>query len=178
MKDISNYDYLSVSVKTDIEEEMVSRYEKFGWEKIQRTDHKRFSDIAEITFRRAHKIPDKDRLQYLQVRMETAVNNLAKCGRDKHAGSVCFGLSFGLFGGALVAGGIVLLALLSALWPFVAGAGLILAGIGVLTATAVTLTRLVPKENARFDRLSLETQKELRSIDAEAAALTEADYGG
>lgn len=48
MKDINKYDYLSVSVKTDSEDEMVTRYGVFGWELIERFDDKQFFDIAVI----------------------------------------------------------------------------------------------------------------------------------
>lgn len=177
MKDFKNYDYLSVSVKTDSEKEMISRYGAFGWEVLDRADDSQYSNISVVNFRRPHAMPNKDRLQYLQVAMETIVNNWAKSKSKKHALSCGLGLSSFIIGGGLIAGGVALAVLISALWAYLVAGCSVLAGICLFIAATVTLIRLIPKENARFDKLSDETQKQLLSIDAEAAELIKVNYG-
>lgn len=79
MNDINKYEHLSVSAKIDSDDEMITRYGVFEWELIERLDDKRFSNIALIDFRRLHTILNKDRLQYLQVNMETAGEIIPRC---------------------------------------------------------------------------------------------------
>lgn len=170
MKEIYNYDYLSVSVKTDSENEMVARYGVFGWELVGRFDDKKFSDIAVIDFRRPHAIANKDRLQYLQVGMETAVNNLSKYKQNKHGFSLALGISCGVFSCALLAGGIMLI-ILSALWSIVIGCLMNVVAIVLVVVVLVVLKKLIPKENLRYDTVFEKIQSELLVIEKEAVAL-------
>lgn len=176
MKDINKYDYLSVSVKTDSEEEMIARYKTFGWELIEQFDDKQFSDIAVINFRRAHAILNKDRLQYLQVGMETAVNNLSKYKQNKHSFSLALGLSLGVFDCALLSGGIVLI-VLSALWSIIIGCLMTVIAIVVFVGTLTALKKIIPKENLRYDGVTEKTHRELSLIEKEAAELVGENNG-
>lgn len=170
MKDINKYDYLSVSVKTDSEDEMVTRYGAFGWELIERFDDKQFFDIAVIYFRRPRSVPNKDRLQYLQVGMETAVNNLSKYRQNKHAFSLAFGLTLGVFGCALLAVGIVLI-VLSALWSIITGGLMMAIAIVLFVIICTSLKKITTKENSRYDELTEATRRELFSIEKEATEI-------
>lgn len=176
MKEINKYDYLSVSVKTDSEDEMITRYGAFGWELIERADDKRYSDIAVINLRRSHTIPNKDRLQYLQVGMETAVNNISKYKQNKHAFSLALGLSIGLFDCALLSGGIVLI-VLSALWSIIVGCLMTVTAIVVFASILTALKKLIPKENLRYDSVTERTRTELALIEKEATELVGKNNG-
>lgn len=170
MKDINRYDYLFVSVKTDSEEEMVARYKKFGWELTKRSDDKHFSDIAVINLRRPHAILNKDRLQYLQVGMETAVNDLSKYKQKKHAFSLALGITLGVFACAMLAGGIVLI-VLSYLWSLIIGYSLAVLATMTLVVMPLVLKRIISKENLRYDIVVEKTRQELSLIEKEAAEL-------
>lgn len=176
MKDINKYDYLSVSVKKDREEEMVARYKTFGWEIIERFDDKQFSDIAVINFRRAHAILNKDRLQYLQVSMETAVNDLSKYKQNKHAFSLTLCLSLGVFDCALLTGGIVLI-VFSALWSIIIGCSMLVLAIVVFAYIFIAYKKLIPKENLRYDSVTEKTHRELSLIEKEATELVGKNNG-
>lgn len=176
MNDINKYDYLSVSVKIDSEAEMVTRYGVFGWELIERLDDKRFSNIALINFRRLHTILNKDRLQYLQVNMETAVNNFAKYKQNKHAFSLALGLSLGVFGCALLIGGIALIVLLT-LWSIIIGCLMTLCAVVVFVGMSIALRIILPKENLRYDIVRDTIQKELSLIEKEATELVGKNHG-
>lgn len=176
MKDNNKYDYLSVSVKTDSEGEMIARYGVFAWELIERFEDKQFFDMAVIRFRRLHSLPNKDRLKYLQVGMEVAVNNLSKYKQNKHACSRAVGLTLGVFGCALLAGGIVLI-VLSALWSIIAGCLMTVIAIVLFVVMSTALKKLIPKEKLRYDSVKEKTLMELSLIEKEATVLVEKSNG-
>ena len=73
-KDYWNYDYVDLSVKTNNTEEVVLSYNTFGWTEIDRYSDRQYKDVLHLSFKRKHKIPNKDRLQYLQVSYEMLLN--------------------------------------------------------------------------------------------------------
>ena len=86
-KDYINYDYLSVSVKSDQLSRILQCYRALGWTEITTEDDKQYYDMKYVRLRRPHKIPNKDRLQYLQVRMERAINSLVEITGNAHVKS-------------------------------------------------------------------------------------------
>lgn len=73
-KDYWNYDYIDLSVKTDRVEEVVLAYNNLGWQEIERYADKQYKDVLHLSFKREHKLADKDELQYLQVSYERLIN--------------------------------------------------------------------------------------------------------
>ena len=86
-KDYNNFDYLSVSVKSDQLSRILQCYRVLGWTEVKTEDDKRYYDMSYVRLRRPHKIPNKDRLQYLQVRMESAINSLVEIVGRAHVKS-------------------------------------------------------------------------------------------
>ena len=82
--DYNEYDHLRLTVKKDKVNEVVSAYNAFLFEEVERGEDKRYSDVFHLDLKRPHKIPNKDKLQYLQVQYEWAINKRAKAENEKH----------------------------------------------------------------------------------------------
>ena len=67
-KDHNNYDYLAVSVKSDQLSRILHCYRALGWTEIKTEEDRQYYDMNYVRLRRPHRIANKDRLQYLQVR--------------------------------------------------------------------------------------------------------------
>ncbi len=89
-RDYTNYDYLSVSVKSDQLERILTCYRALGWREEKMEDDRQYYNMKYVRLRRPHKIENKDRLQYLQVRMESAINSLSRINSRKHMKSHAF----------------------------------------------------------------------------------------
>ena len=86
-KDYQNFDYLDIIVKKVSENEIENAYLSFLWEKTDKKEDKRYIDVVHLSFRRPHKIKNKDRLQLLQVYYEYALNSRAQLSIKKHSKS-------------------------------------------------------------------------------------------
>lgn len=84
-KDFQNYDYLDIIVKKENEQELVDAYSIFLWEKTGEKEDNQYRDVVHLSFRRPHKIENKDRLQLLQVYYESALNERAELKIKKHS---------------------------------------------------------------------------------------------
>ncbi len=89
-KDIENFDYQTVLVKTDCIDEVVANYACFGWKVINKTPHTHYENIVEVAFERDHFVANKDDLQYLQVNYEADINKRGKLEKFKHLKSTIF----------------------------------------------------------------------------------------
>ncbi len=94
--DIQKTDTISMVVKREKAEEIREYYQAFGHKLVQAKDDKRYGNIVHLKFEREHAIKDKDRLQLYQVRMENAVNTIAKAENGKYAVSVGIGIVLGI----------------------------------------------------------------------------------
>ena len=107
--DYNEYDSLSLALKENEAERLLGYYKAFGWEEYEKREDKRYFDIIHIKLKRKHKIPNKDRLQLLQVKMEATVNRFAFVRKNKHSRSVIMGLTLGTLSLGIMALGIWLL---------------------------------------------------------------------
>jgi len=107
--DYNEFDQISLVLKKDVMELMLSYYAEFGWREYERYEDKRYIDLVHLTLVRPHRIPNKDKLQLLQVRLEFEVNSLARERRNKHSGSLIVGLTLLVFILSLLGIGIALL---------------------------------------------------------------------
>ncbi len=87
-RDYKNFDYLDVIVKKQNEQEIVDGYLSFLWQKFDAKEDKRYNDIVHLSFKRDIVVPNKDRLQLLQVYYETALNKRAEIEFNKHSKSI------------------------------------------------------------------------------------------
>lgn len=108
--DYNEYDSISLALKENESERMISYYRAFGWEVYERREDKRYFDIVHVKLKRAHKIVAKDRLQLLQVKMEYLVNSFAAARKNKHSRSLIAALTLGVFAAGFIALGVCLLA--------------------------------------------------------------------
>lgn len=132
-RDYNNYDHLAVSVKSDQLERILQCYRALGWTEVTTVDDRQYYDMKYVRLRRPHFIENKDRLQYLQVRMETAINSLVTITRRAHVKS---NLVLALAAVALVCMAAAGIWLALAFNGPLATAGIIIAGCGVLVMIA------------------------------------------
>ena len=95
--DYNEYDSLSLALKANESQRMLSYYEAFGWEEYDSREDRRYFDIVHVKLKRKHKIENKDRLQLLQVKMENEVNRFAVDRKYKHSRSVSVGATLSVF---------------------------------------------------------------------------------
>lgn len=93
MLDYNEFDSISLVLKRDVLENMLSYYSELGWREYERYEDKKYFDLIHLTLVRSHKIENKDRLQLLQVRLEAAVNRIGVDRKYKHSRSTVLGLS-------------------------------------------------------------------------------------
>lgn len=107
-RDYKNFDYLSVTVKKDALSYLAPFYLALGWQIIGREEHRRYSNELNLTFRRPHRIENKDDLQLLQIYIETSVNQLGKYAVTRHPRTTVFGALSGVLCLSLTVVGLVL----------------------------------------------------------------------
>jgi hypothetical protein len=107
--DYNEYDSLSILIKKKESSAILSYYKSFGWEEYERRDDKRYFDILHIKLKRRHKIPNKDRLQFLQVEMENVLNTFSVFRKKRHLRSFISSLFFAFFAISLVSLGVFLI---------------------------------------------------------------------
>jgi hypothetical protein len=96
-RDINNFDYLSVSVKSEQLDRIMHCYRSLGWSEVKREDDRQYYDMKYVLLSRPHKIRNKDRLQYLQVKMETKINAISQIRVKRHIGSTCVTIGLCVF---------------------------------------------------------------------------------
>lgn len=99
--DYNEFDSISLALKEEELDKMLSYYKAFGWQEYERNEDRRYFDIVHIRLIRKHKISNKSKLQLLQVKMEAAVNRFAAVRKNKHSRSICFILTTAVLGAAL-----------------------------------------------------------------------------
>ena len=102
-RDYNNYDYLAVSVKSDQLNRILHCYRSLGWTEVKTVDDREYYNMKYVRLRRPHKIANKDRLQYLQVRMEGAINSLVEIVNRAHLKSNAAAGGLGLLAAGLIA---------------------------------------------------------------------------
>ena len=102
-RDYNNYDYLAVSVKSDQLNRILHCYRALGWTEVKTVDDREYYNMKYVRLRRPHKIANKDRLQYLQVRMEGAINSLVEIVNRAHLKSNAAAGGLGLPAAGLIA---------------------------------------------------------------------------
>ncbi len=95
-KNIKNFDYITIVIKKEKQEEILKIYKCLGWEILSENQHQQYVNLVEVEFVRNHFIPNKDTLQFLQVNLENDINKKGRLERNKHSKSLALGLSLGL----------------------------------------------------------------------------------
>jgi hypothetical protein len=166
--DYNKYDSISLALKENEYERMISYYRAFGWEEYEKNEDKRYFDIVHAKLMRPHKIENKDRLQLLQVKMEYAVNRFAQLRKNKHSRSVIFGLTLGILALGLAALGVMLL-LNDVLLPL--SVALLSLGLASPLFIVPFVKETANKENKSFARSFKEMTSEISEIISKAKKL-------
>jgi hypothetical protein len=171
-RDYNNFDYLSVSVKSEELDKILYCYKILGWKEMRREDDRDDADMKYLTLYRAHLIANKDRLQYLQVRMESLLNSFAAIRTKCHEKSAVGAIITGLFAYLLLAGGLCLLLLLGGALPLIFGIICFVLCAALLVWQMYFLIVVRRKENRVADGEYTKALKELQELIAEAAPLS------
>lgn len=170
-KNYKDFDYQTVVVKKDKAEDVTNRYKNFGWNVCEKK-HGHYENLIEISFKRKHKITNKDDLQFLQVNYEHYLNREGRLARHKHTKSLIFGLSTFILIALLVTFAIVVVAptsiLLCAICSMVA---LIL-----LISSMVFTVKIYKKEILVYEREIKICKQEIEKVCAKANYLGKGDY--
>lgn len=158
-KDIENFDYQTVLVKTDCIDEVVENYACFGWKVVDKNPHTQYENIVEVTFERDHFVKNKDDLQYLQVNYEVDINRRGKLEKFKHLKSTIFSSVLSL---------VLALCIVSSIMLFLKNLTAIrLAFAIVCTVLSVAISIITPLISCKM------LKKERAIFDVEAAKINE-----
>ena len=171
-KDIQNFDYLDIIVKKISEDEIVDAYSAFLWEKIDKKEDKRYNDVVHLSFRRPHKIQNKDRLQLLEVYYESALELRVDIEIKKHSKSK-MNLANLIFLSAILLFGVgVFICLNKTLLSIILGSVFALSVLGVAIFLASKIKKLFIKENDIYLEKLKKVNDGINGILGEANALT------
>lgn len=164
INDYNNYDVLNLYVKRNKLEDIIKKYEIFGWQLEKQEDNKDYEDIVEVAFIRPHKIKNKDDLQLLQVYMEERLNKVGQIERSKNAKTTSLALIFGLLGMALlVLGSLDLIFKFFNIWASGDIIFLVLGLILVFTGSFI-VPKIYKKEKVDFDAKISVLELEIENI--------------
>lgn len=166
-KDIYNYDYITLSIRPDREEEVLREYKCFAWEPYERK--RRGKKYVLVVLRRPHNIPDKDRLQLLQINMEKAQDDVIKYSRHKHTFIKVFAIYLWGFGLISILFGLSVAANGQNAAVIIIGTLFAMLGLAVIILTGAFFKKLIRSEIRNF-----EARTEIAAEDM-AAALKEAE---
>lgn len=171
-KDHDNFDYLSVSLKSEHADMLMKCYRALGWKAAHTEDDKDYADMKYVLFSRPHNVPNKDRLQYIQVRMESLLNASSERIIKRHRKSIALAVSFVIFGLLFAAGGLCLALILPRLAVHICGWVCVGLG-GVLSlGTIYPLTKVRKDENKRLKTELEENFAQFEKFVREAAELS------
>ncbi len=150
--DLEEYDHLYVTVRRDKLEALEFCYEQFGWEEVERQEHTVYENLLDMTFRRPHKIADKDELQLLQVHLEEALNAVGKYEKAPKKRTKAFAACLGILAFLLIAIGLPLGIVPVTIAYKVIGYVMAAAGVIIVPLLCVFSVKLWKYENAMYER--------------------------
>lgn len=171
-KDIEKFDYLSVSLKSDYADKLTECYHALGWKAAYAEDDKDYADMKYVLFSRPHVFPNKDRLQYVQVRMEHILNRASEKYIRKHSRSTAFAVTLGVFALVFAAAGLCLFFLLNSLLANIGA--YVCFGLGGISLLGLIypLTKVRKRENKRLKKELAEGFALFEKLVKEAAELS------
>ena len=171
-KDHDNYDYLSVSLKSAYSDRIIKCYLALGWKGVHAEEDKDYADMKYVLFSRPHKFPNKDRLQYIQVRMEHILNGASEHAFRRHKKSTALAVILGLTGLLLIAAGLSLALIFSMLAVKVCGWVCVGLGGAILLGMIYPLVKIRRQENERTKAVLEKDFTEFEKLVREAASLS------
>lgn len=145
---IDEYDNLYVTVRGDKAAELTGYYRAFGWEKVSSRAHTVHVKRIDMSFRRPHRIEDKDELQLWQVYLETDLNLVGRLEKIPRPRTLAAGITLFLLSLCMIAAGICLVYLFKGFLYTFLGWTLTALGAALAVAGIVITVRLGIKEGA------------------------------
>jgi hypothetical protein len=164
---------LTILTKKDKLYEILKVYKSFGWEDVEQAEDKIYDDTLTVTLRRNHKIKNKDKLQLLQVHMESKLMELEKCQKYKFSKSISLGLTLGLGLVAVLVLGILLMATGFTVYAKFGGVILTIMSSILMVFLMTTLHKFVKEENVEFEKKSKIINKNIVDFCESAKKLLE-----
>ena len=93
---LTGTDNLTVTVKSDFYEEILSCYNSLGWECVEAKENAQNGAETDLTLRRPHVIPYRNERQLLQVYLENSINGMAKLFAQPCPKTTAFAVIIGL----------------------------------------------------------------------------------
>ncbi|MCD8295139.1 MAG: hypothetical protein LUE27_07865 [Clostridia bacterium] len=150
--DLEEYDHIYVTVRRDKLKDLKVCYEQFGWEEVECQEHKVYDNLLDMTFRRPHKIADKDELQLLQVHLEEALNAVGKYEKAPKRKTRAFVSCLGVLAFLLLAIGLPLGIVSGTASYKVIGYVMAAAGVIIIPMVSVFGVKLWRYENRTYER--------------------------
>lgn len=164
MLDYNAYDSISLVLKKEALDNMLSYYTELGWSEYERHEDSRYFDIIHVRLVRPHKIANKDKLQLLQVKLEAAVNRLGHDRRHKHSRSVIFGLTALVISLMFLGVGVPFIIFSEGIWQLSLGIGLALFGLLIPVLSIRPLLSMIRKERDEFGKKYKKSSAEIIRI--------------
>lgn len=173
-EEFEDYDFLTVYVKSNAVNKIISYYKLFRWELKNQERNKKFKNVENLTFFRPHKIENKDELQILQVDMEFEISKIERNDKYKYSKSTCVGLSIGFAGLLLFIIGLsLIISENSSVGIIILGAIIGIVGVVLFALASYTATKMQRKERIKFIRGKRESRNNILHICEEAYKLME-----
>lgn len=173
-KDYNSYDYLAVSVKSDQLDRILQCYHALGWTEVKTEDDREYYNMKYVRLRRPHRIENKDRLQYLQVRMERAINSLVSIVNRAHVRSSALFFFSMLFSVCLAGTAVWLVIEYASSWPAVLGWVCLGLAVAAAAAGGVRLIVLRGREKKSATEKIMDKLRLARDLIEEAHSLSPA----
>lgn len=169
------YDYISLILRRDVADTVISAYGAFLWKEVSRARDKQDGSALHVTLKRKHFIKNKDRLQLLQVYFESLLNDRSLSEDKKYFKSqILTYTSVAVCAGAVAIGGVTAYYIRTAI-AVIGGCLFASTGIAAMAAVIPLILRMRKKERAAYDEKFKKTGEGIEEILAEAKALTEGE---
>ncbi len=176
MEEYMKNDRLSVTVRADKAELITNAYGVFGWELESEKSDKKSDSVVHMDFIRDHYINGKDRLQYLQVKFDIALNAISKTKRKTPARAAVFGVIFELFGLAFIIAGVIMVAFLRSSIQVGYGITLIVASSVCIVFAWMCATKIYKEDRQKHGAVIKVLEENLKNILSEASEITGCSY--
>ncbi len=169
--DYRNYDRLFVTVKLNKLDELEECYRALGWECVDSRDDSVYRGRVHLVYRRPHRIENKDKLQLLQVYLESALNDEGRLESRAMPLTAATGIITGFVTLALVALGLCLMYLLDNPVIYIAGIIFLTCSAAMLLLAVTVTLKVFFGENKRRKTKLLHARAEIEAVLKEAAAI-------
>lgn len=173
--DYNKFDKLSIYVKKEKRDEIVSFYSLLKWELVLETSNFIYDDTLDLTFIRLHCIKNKDELQLLQVYLEDKINNIVKLEKNKFLHCTTLGFLLGSLSVFLMSIALICYINLNQKVGAILGGVLGILGVSIVILLLVLLPKIIKKDKHNFKTKKDDLNKQIQQICEKIKLLTQED---